>query len=96
MARIERHVCVQLDRGLDQRATIVPGSSRAFGRQGLRHKEVRVMRFVVGFLLGMLIGAFIALAAAPQPGTETRSIIMERVRQRARRGEESASSAGEA
>jgi gas vesicle protein len=54
------------------------------------------MRFLVGFLLGMFIGAFIALALAPQPGSETRSIIVERVRQRARQGEESASGAEEA
>jgi gas vesicle protein len=58
-------------------------------QQGMRHKEVWMMRFLVGFLLGMLIGAFIALALAPQPGSETRSVIVERVRQRARRGEES-------
>jgi len=55
-----------------------------------------MMRFLVGFLLGMLIGAFIALALAPQPGSETRSIVIERVRQRARRGEESASGGEEA
>ncbi len=47
------------------------------------------MRFLIGFALGTLIGAFVALAVAPQPGSETRSIIMERVRQRARRSEES-------
>ena len=65
-------------------------------QQGMRHKEVWLMRFLVGFLLGMLIGAFIALALAPQPGSETRSVIIERVRQRARRGEESVSGAEEA
>jgi gas vesicle protein len=54
------------------------------------------MRFLVGFLLGMLIGAFIALALAPQPGSETRNIIVERVRQRSRRAEEPASGAEEA
>jgi gas vesicle protein len=62
----------------------------------MRHKEVWLMRFLVGFLLGMLIGAFIALALAPQPGGETRSTLIERVRQRARRGEEPASGAEEA
>jgi gas vesicle protein len=62
----------------------------------MRHKEVWLMRFLVGFLLGMLIGAFIALALAPQPGSETRGVIIERVRQRARRGEESVSGAEEA
>jgi len=47
------------------------------------------MRFLVGFLLGMLIGASVALALAPQPGSETRHVVIERVRQRARRdGEE--------
>ena len=65
-------------------------------QQGMRHKEVWLMRFLVGFLLGMLLGAFIALALAPQPGSETRGIIVERVRQRARRGEEAASEAEEA
>jgi gas vesicle protein len=62
----------------------------------MRHKEVRLMRFLVGLLLGMLIGAFIALALAPKPGSETRNIIAERVRQRARRGEEPVSGAEEA
>ena len=42
------------------------------------------MRFVLGFVLGLLIGASIALALAPQPGTETRAKLIERVR--ARRG----------
>ena len=51
------------------------------------------MRFLVGFLLGMMIGASIALALAPQPGNETRSIVLERVRQRARRGGEEVSEA---
>jgi gas vesicle protein len=53
------------------------------------------MRFLVGFLLGVLIGASIALAMAPQPGRETRSIVIERVRQRARRDTEAASGAEE-
>lgn len=46
------------------------------------------MRFILGFLLGMLVGASIALALAPQPGSETRGVIIERVRQRTRRGAE--------
>jgi gas vesicle protein len=50
---------------------------------------------MLGFLLGILIGASIALALAPQPGSQTRSIIIERVRQRARRGGEEASEAEE-
>ena len=48
------------------------------------------MRFLVGFLLGALIGASIALALAPQPGRETRGVVIERVRQRARRDGEAA------
>ena len=40
------------------------------------------MRFVLGFVLGLLIGGSIALALAPQPGTETRAKIIERVRAR--------------
>ena len=75
---------------------MAPALSLDSRQQGIRHKEVWVMRFLVGFLLGMLIGAFIALALAPQPGSETRSVILERVRQRARRGEESAFEAEEA
>jgi len=42
------------------------------------------MRFILGFVLGLLIGASIALALAPQPGNETRAKLIERVR--ARRG----------
>jgi hypothetical protein len=49
-----------------------------------------VMRFLVGFLLGVLIGASVALALAPQPGRETRSVVIERVRQRTRRDGEAA------
>ena len=54
------------------------------------------MRFLVGFLLGVLIGASIALALAPQPGRETRSAVIERVRQRAQRDGEAASGTEEA
>ena len=75
---------------------MAPASFLDSCQQGMRHKKVWLMRFLVGFLLGMLIGAFIALALAPQPGSETRSVIIERVRQRARRGEESVSGAEEA
>jgi len=75
---------------------VAPASFLDSCQQGMRHKEVRLMRFLVGFLFGMLIGAFIALALAPQPGSETRGVIIERVRQRARRGEESASGIEEA
>jgi len=50
-----------------------------------RHREVSATRFLIGFLLGILIGASIGLILAPQPGRETRSIVVERVKQRARR-----------
>jgi gas vesicle protein len=43
------------------------------------------MRFLLGFLLGMLIGASIALALAPQTGSETRHVVIDRVRPRAQR-----------
>ncbi len=43
------------------------------------------MRFFLGFLL---IGASIALALAPQPGAETRAMIVERVRARRGAGQE--------
>jgi gas vesicle protein len=54
------------------------------------------MRFLLGFLLGVLIGASIALALAPQPGSATRTVVIERVRQRVRRGGEQPSEGGEA
>ncbi len=47
------------------------------------------MRFLLGFVLGLLIGASIALAFAPQPGVETRTKVLSRIRERAgREGEE--------
>lgn len=42
------------------------------------------MRFLLGFTLGLLIGASIALAFAPQPGVETRTKVLSKVRERAR------------
>jgi gas vesicle protein len=47
------------------------------------------MRFLLGFMLGLLIGASIALAFAPQPGIDTRTKVLSKVRERASRsGEE--------
>ena len=43
------------------------------------------MRFLLGFMLGLLIGASIALAFAPQPGVETRTKVVSKVRERANR-----------
>ena len=54
------------------------------------------MRFLLGFFLGVLIGGSIALALAPQPGSATRSIVIERVRQRSRRAAEQPSETEEA
>ena len=44
------------------------------------------MRFLFGFFLGFLIGATLALALAPQPGIETRARVIERMRERTRKG----------
>jgi gas vesicle protein len=71
-------VLLRIDSGLGLRATMILDS-------GMGHKEVWEMRFLIGFAIGTLIGAFVALAVAPQPGSETRSIIVERVRQRRQR-----------
>ncbi len=46
------------------------------------------IRFVLGFLVGFMLGASIALAFAPQPGTETRHKLWEQVKERARRNGE--------
>jgi gas vesicle protein len=43
------------------------------------------MRFFLGFVLGLLIGASIALAFAPQPGVETRTKVLTKVRERGSR-----------
>jgi gas vesicle protein len=48
------------------------------------------MRFFLGFVFGLLIGASIALALAPQPGIETRAKIVEQVRARRRANQEPA------
>jgi len=43
------------------------------------------MRFVIGIVVGIALGAAVGLLVAPQPGSETRRVIRERVR---RGGEE--------
>ncbi len=42
-------------------------------------------RFILGFLIGVMLGASIAMALAPQPGAETRHQLMDKVRERTRR-----------
>jgi gas vesicle protein len=43
------------------------------------------MRFLIGLILGVAMGAAVGLLVAPQPGSETRRVLRERVR---RAGEE--------
>jgi gas vesicle protein len=43
------------------------------------------MRFLIGVVLGIALGAAVGLLVAPQPGSETRRVIRERVK---RTGEE--------
>ena len=50
------------------------------------------IRFLMGFLFGMMLGASVALAFAPQPGTLTRQQLWERVRERAHRNGDGAES----
>jgi gas vesicle protein len=38
------------------------------------------MRFVFGLVLGMVLGVSLGLLVAPQPGSETRRRLQERVR----------------
>lgn len=38
------------------------------------------MRFLIGVILGIALGAAVGLLVAPQPGSETRRVIRERVR----------------
>ncbi len=45
------------------------------------------LRFILGFVIGLMLGASVALAFAPQPGTDTRHQLWEKVRERARRNE---------
>ncbi len=46
------------------------------------------MRFILGFLLGIMLGAGFGLLLAPQPGTETRRALQERLRRSSIQGEE--------
>lgn len=43
------------------------------------------IRFILGFLIGLMLGASMALAFAPQPGTDTRQQLWEKVKERASR-----------
>ncbi|TMG07202.1 MAG: YtxH domain-containing protein [Chloroflexi bacterium] len=38
------------------------------------------MRFLIGLLLGVAMGAAVGLLVAPQPGSETRRALRDRVR----------------
>jgi gas vesicle protein len=44
------------------------------------------MRFLIGVILGIALGAAVGLLVAPQPGSETRRVIRERVRRSAEEG----------
>ena len=46
------------------------------------------MRFLLGIVLGVALGAAVGLLVAPQPGSETRRVIRERVRRGAEEMEE--------
>jgi gas vesicle protein len=41
-----------------------------------------VVKFFIGFLLGLIIGASVGLAFAPEPGARTRAKVMERMKER--------------
>ena len=43
------------------------------------------IRFILGFIIGLMLGASIALTLAPQPGATTRQQIWEKVRERPHR-----------
>ncbi len=43
------------------------------------------IRFVLGFLIGFMLGASVALALAPQPGADTRHQVWEKVKERSQR-----------
>ena len=43
------------------------------------------IRFILGFVIGLMLGASIALALAPQPGATTRQQIWGKVRERPHR-----------
>lgn len=42
------------------------------------------IRFLLGFVIGFMLGASIALALAPQPGAATRHQLWEKVKERTR------------
>jgi gas vesicle protein len=48
------------------------------------------MRFLLGLLLGVALGVSVGLIVAPQPGSETRKALQERMRRTAGEVEEEA------
>ena len=46
------------------------------------------MRFLLGLLLGIALGVSVGLLVAPQPGSETRRVLRQRVRPRGEEAEE--------
>jgi len=46
------------------------------------------MRFLLGLILGIALGVSLGLLVAPQPGSETRRALRERVQQRGEEEEE--------
>jgi gas vesicle protein len=48
------------------------------------------MRFILGLLLGAALGISVGLIVAPQPGSETRRALQDRMRRTAEEVEEEA------
>lgn len=46
------------------------------------------MRFILGLILGAALGISLGLLVAPQPGSETRRALRERVQRHQAEGEE--------
>ena len=46
------------------------------------------MRFLMGVVLGVALGAAVGLLVAPQPGSETRKVLRQRVQRQAEEAEE--------
>jgi gas vesicle protein len=46
------------------------------------------MRFILGLLLGVALGISVGLIVAPQPGSETRKVLQQRMRRTAEEVEE--------
>ena len=44
------------------------------------------MKFFIGFLLGLTVGASVGLAFAPEPGVRTRAKVMEKMKERTQGG----------